>query len=393
MPDRSRLIAVFDGAVGDPAAQGWKPSRTGDPEVVTTEFKADTWWITDNSNGPDGLTYSLDLTAQNQADLKQGWVLEIEVDLQKSDTPEDRKNQTPSTCDVKILHENGVLHHLDFALAPGGDHGKRAYSWSICGIEHPHQKGDRVQLEMKPDLTAAAHRLTMRIAGIARSFIKPGDESPSVPTRIEWGSPSSDGTSRAAWKKITLHQADWSELNRQNQTAQDAISPEQLSFETGWDFSLPFPKDRLENDLLGTPPMAMVGKNLVVCAPVYVPGDEDNLLLFVMSPKAEPMTTGLCWHLRYLSGTSQLSQILVTDESQDDWLQKGNLKRDGRAKPGESSSDLIERYRAAMIRLIESDPKLFGKKECAEASADYAKTIHKLWAQHQKLSGKNPPGN
>ncbi len=73
-------------------------------------------------------------------------------------------------------------------------------------------------------------------------------------------------------------------VDREDQTAMDAVSQAQVALETGWDFSLPFPSDCLEDNLLGTPPMAAVGENLVACAPAFVPSDDLEQLLFVVSP-------------------------------------------------------------------------------------------------------------
>ena len=241
MPDRSGVVAVFDGTAGDPVDQGWKENRVGQPETATAQSEAGAWWITDLSNGADGLTYGLDISPQDQTALQQGWVLEMAVDVRESDTPRNNSSLPRTTCDVRILHGDGVLHHLTFALTPDGDHGTRPYSWDICGIEHRHQPGDKVQFEMKPGGRGKGHEFTMRIAGAARHFITPAADSPSVPTRIEWGSPPSDGTSRAGWRQVTLHQADWRKVDREDQTAFDAVSPAQVALETGWDFSLPFP--------------------------------------------------------------------------------------------------------------------------------------------------------
>ena len=152
---------------------------------------------------------------------------------------------------------------------------------------------------------------SLQPAGVARHFITPAADSPSVPTRIEWGSPPSDGTSRAGWRQVTLHQADWRKVDREDQTALDAVSPAQVALETGWDFSLPFHIHRLEDNLLGAPPMAAVGENLVACAPAYVPSDDLEQLIFVVSPRSEPMTTGLYWYLHYRRGSGDLSQVIV----------------------------------------------------------------------------------
>ena len=100
-------------------------------------------------------------------------------------------------------------------------------------------------------------------------------------------------------------------------TAFDAVSPEQVALETGWDFSLPYPSHRLEDNLIGAPPMAAVGENLVACASAYVPSDDLDQLIFVVSPRSEPMTTGLYWYLHYRRGTGDLSQIIVMDKSGD----------------------------------------------------------------------------
>ena len=99
----------------------------------------------------------------------------------------------------------------------------------------------------------AKARLTCKLPGKLDS---PAADSPSVPTSIEWGSPPSDGTSRAGWRQVTLHQADWRKVDREDQTAFEAVSPAQVVLETGWDFSLPFPIHRLEDNLLGAPPIA-----------------------------------------------------------------------------------------------------------------------------------------
>ena len=48
------------------------------------------------------------------------------------------------------------------------------------------------------------------------------------------GSPPSDGTSRAGWRQVILYQADWQKVEREDQTASDAISPAQVALETGW---------------------------------------------------------------------------------------------------------------------------------------------------------------
>ncbi len=100
-------------------------------------------------------------------------------------------------------------------------------------------------------------------------------------------------------------------MDREDQAARDAVSSAQVAVETGWDFSLPFPIHRLEDNLLGAPPMAAVGENLVACAPAYVPSDKLERLIFVVSPRSEPMTTGLYWYLHYRRGTGDLSQIAV----------------------------------------------------------------------------------
>lgn len=72
MPDRSRVVAVFDGTAGDPVDQGWKENRVGQPETATAQSEAGAWWITDLSNGADGLTYGLDISPQDQTALQQG---------------------------------------------------------------------------------------------------------------------------------------------------------------------------------------------------------------------------------------------------------------------------------------------------------------------------------
>ena len=391
MPDRGRLVAVFDGTAGDPATQGWQERREGEPEVVTVEDKSGVWWITDRSNGMDGVSYGLDITPEDQSVLKEGWLIEVELDLQESDTPQGNSRQPQTTCDLKIMKDgNEVLHHLTFAFTPDGDHGKRKYSWEISGIEHQYQQGDKVQVEMRPKRGGEGHGLELRISGVARSHFG-SSSAPSVPTRIEWGSPPSDGTSRAGWKQVTLHQADWSKVDQKDQAAQDAVSPEQLTVETGWDFSIPFPSHRLEVNLLGTPPLAVVGKDLVACAPNYHPSDRFELLIFVVSPRSEPMTTGLYWYVYYRRGTRELNQILVMDQSRDEWLQDGPFKNAGYAKPGESAAALIQRYRAEMIRRTEADPKQAHKKEWVEASADLALAIDKLWAKHRPAAGSKRP--
>ena len=111
------------------------------------------------------------------------------------------------------------------------------------------------------------------------------------------------------------------------------------------------------------------GENLVACAPVYVPSDDLPQLIFVVSPRSEPMTTGLCLYLHYWRGTGDLSQIIVMDQSDDQWLQDHAFKRSGEARPGESAPALIKRYRAEMIRRTEADPAQAGKKAWGEASA------------------------
>ena len=53
--------------------------------------------------------------------------------------------------------------------------------------------------------------------------------------------------------------------------------------------------------------MAAVGENLVACAPTCVPSDDLEQLIFVVSPRREPMTTGLDWYLHYRRGTGDLT--------------------------------------------------------------------------------------
>lgn len=71
MPDRGRVVAVFDAAAGDPATQGWQEKREGKPEVVRAEGKAGVWWITDSSNGKDGVSYGLDITRRTRRSSKR----------------------------------------------------------------------------------------------------------------------------------------------------------------------------------------------------------------------------------------------------------------------------------------------------------------------------------
>ena len=82
--------------------------------------------------------------------------------------------------------------------------------------------------------------------------------------------------------------------------------------------------------------------------------------VFVVSPRREPMTTGLYWNLHYRRGTGDLSQIIVMDQSDDQWLQDPAFKGSGEARPGESGPALIKRYRAEMIRRTEADPAQAG---------------------------------
>ena len=133
------------------------------------------------------------------------------------------------------------------------------------------------------------------------------------------------------------------------------------------------------------------GENLVACAPVYVPSDDLPQLIFVVSPRSEPMTTGLYWYLHYWRGTGDLSQIIVMDQSDDQWLQDPAFKRSGEARPGESAPTLIKRYRAEMIRRTEADPAQSGEKAWVEASAAYALTLDQLWARHRQATRKKPP--
>lgn len=244
----------------------------------------------------------------------------------ESDTPQGNSRQPQTTSELKIMKAgNEVLDHLTFALTPDGDHGKRKYSWEISGKEHQHLPADKVQLEMRPERGGKGHGLELRISGVARSHL--GSRfAPPAPTRIEWGSPPSDGTSRAGWQRVTLYQADWNKVDQKDKAAQDAVSPEQLAVETGWEFSIPFPTHRLSDDLLGTPPLAAVGKDLVACAPHYNPTDQLELLTFVVSPRSESMTTGLYWYVYYRRGTRELNQIIVMDQGHDEWLQDGPFK-------------------------------------------------------------------
>ena len=71
MTDRGRVVAVFDAAAGDPATQGWQEKREGKPEVVRAEGKAGVWWITDSSNGKDGVSYGLDITRRTRRSSKR----------------------------------------------------------------------------------------------------------------------------------------------------------------------------------------------------------------------------------------------------------------------------------------------------------------------------------
>ena len=73
------------------------------------------------------------------------------------------------------------------------------------------------------------------------------------------------------------------------------------------------------------------------------------------------MTTGLNWYLHYRRGTGNLSQIIVMDQTDDQWLQDPVFKRSGEARPGESAPTLIQRYRAEMIRRTEANPAQAGK--------------------------------
>ncbi len=90
------------------------------------------------------------------------------------------------------------------------------------------------------------------------------------------------------------------------------------------------------------------------------------------------MTTGLYWNLHYRRDTGDLSQIIVMDQSDDQWLQDPAFKRSGEARPGESAPALIQRYRAGMIRRTEADPAQADKKPWIEASTAYALTLDKL---------------
>ena len=137
--------------------------------------------------------------------------------------------------------------------------------------------------------------------------------------------------------------------------------------------------------------MAAVGENLVACAPAYVPSDDHEQLIFVVSPRSEPMTTGLYRYLHYRRGTGELSRLIVMDQSGDPWLQDPAFKRSGEARPGESAPALIQRYRAEMLRRTEADPAQAGKKAWVEASAAYALTLDKLWARHRQAIRKKPP--
>jgi hypothetical protein len=103
------------------------------------------------------------------------------------------------------------------------------------------------------------------------------------------------------------------------------------------------------------------------------------------------MTTGLYWNLHDRRGTGDLSQIIVMDQSHDQWLQHPVFKQTGNARPGESAPAPIKRYRAEMIRRTEADPAQAGKKAWVEASAAYALTLDKLWARHRQATGKKAP--
>ena len=115
-----------------------------------------------------------------------------------------------------------------------------------------------------------------------------------------------------------------------------------------------------------------MGENLLACAPAYVPSDKLEQLIFVVSPRSEPMTTGLYWDLPYQRGTGDLSQIIVMDQRGDQWLQVPAFKRSGEARSGETAPALIQRYRAEMIHRTEADPAQAGKKAWVEVSAAYA---------------------
>ena len=45
--------------------------REGKPEVVRAEGKAGVWWITDSSNGKDGVSYGLDITRRTRRSSKR----------------------------------------------------------------------------------------------------------------------------------------------------------------------------------------------------------------------------------------------------------------------------------------------------------------------------------
>lgn len=127
------------------------------------------------------------------------------------------------------------------------------------------------------------------------------------------------------------------------------------------------------------------------CAPAYVPSDDLEQLIFVVSPRSEPMTTGLYWYLHYRRGTGDLSQIIAMDQSDDQWPQDPAFKRSGEARPGESAPALIQRYRAGMIRRAAADPAQAGKRTWVEASAAYAPTLDKLWVRHRQAIPKKAP--
>lgn len=79
--------------------------------------------------------------------------------------------------------------------------------------------------------------------------------------------------------------------------------------------------------------MAAVAENLVACAPAYVPSDDLEQLIFVVSPRSGPMTTGLYWHWNYRRASGDLSQIIVMNQSDNPWLRDPVFKPFGEARP------------------------------------------------------------
>ena len=59
--------------------------------------------------------------------------------------------------------------------------------------------------------------------------------------------------------------------------------------------------------------------------------------VFVLSLSSEPMTTGLYWNLHYRRDTGDVSQIIVMDQSDDQWPQDPVFKQSGEARSGESA--------------------------------------------------------